>query len=101
MPHKDKAAKLQYLKDYRVRQKALGPREQQPSADRTSDAVRSGVGGMEYATCTLCASVESSGFYTGCMIADGHCKETGWKCDEHGHLSRPVGAEPGADNGAR
>ena len=45
---------------------------------------------MEYADCTLCAKVPSSGFYTGCMIQDGATKESGWQCDGHGHLTRPV-----------
>ncbi len=43
----------------------------------------------EKATCTLCAKVESSGFYTGCMIQDGACTDSGWQCDGNGNLTRP------------
>lgn len=42
----------------------------------------------ERATCTLCAKVESQGFYTGCMIRDGYCTDSGWSCDGDGHLAR-------------
>lgn len=36
--------------------------------------------------CTLCATVESPGFYTGCMYLAGEdCGE--WKCDGHGNLT--------------
>lgn len=41
----------------------------------------------ETAKCTLCAAVESPGFYTGCMIADGH-GGNGWACDGKGNLTR-------------
>lgn len=37
-------------------------------------------------TCTLCAAEESPGFYTGCMVRDGHAPE--WDCDGQGNLSR-------------
>ena len=41
------------------------------------------------AICTLCAKVESSGFYTGCMIQDGiECN--GWQCDGNGNLTREL-----------
>lgn len=41
----------------------------------------------ETAICTLCAKIESSGFYTGCLIKDGHdCN--GWQCDGNGNLTR-------------
>jgi hypothetical protein len=36
------------------------------------------------ALCSLCAGVESPGFYTGCMVKDGHCEE--WTCDGSGNL---------------
>lgn len=35
--------------------------------------------------CTLCASVDSPGFYTGCMVKDGHAPE--WQCDGMGNLT--------------
>lgn len=44
---------------------------------------------IEHSKCTLCASSESSGFYTGCMIKDGHCKDSNWTCDGDGNLFRP------------
>ena len=47
---------------------------------------------QQHATCTLCAKVESPGFYTGCMIKDGECTDTGWQCDGNGNLTRPVPA---------
>lgn len=37
-------------------------------------------------TCTLCAAEESPGFYTGCMVRDGHAPE--WDCDGQGNPSR-------------
>ncbi|WP_315782251.1 hypothetical protein [Bradyrhizobium sp. SZCCHNPS1003] len=40
----------------------------------------------ETAKCTLCAAVESPGFYTGCMVRDGEV--TDWRCDGKGHLTR-------------
>lgn len=36
--------------------------------------------------CTLCASDDSPGFYTGCMVKDGHAPE--WECDGKGNLTR-------------
>ena len=42
----------------------------------------------ETATCTLCAGIESPGFYTGCMIKDDNCKDSGWDCDGKGNLTR-------------
>lgn len=42
----------------------------------------------ETAVCTLCAATESTGFYTGCMIKDGNCKDSGWDCDGKGQLTR-------------
>lgn len=39
--------------------------------------------------CMLCTTDETSGFYLGCMVRDGHCQETGWTCDGKGNLSRP------------
>ncbi|WP_047308810.1 hypothetical protein [Rhodopseudomonas palustris] len=45
----------------------------------------------ETATCTICAAVESPGFYTGCIlndgVADGKCE---WTCDGQGSLTRRV-----------
>lgn len=41
---------------------------------------------IETATCTLCAGQESPGFYTGCLVKDGHV--TDWQCDGNGNLSR-------------
>jgi hypothetical protein len=41
--------------------------------------------GREKAFCTLCAAEPSSGFYTGCMVKDGHAPE--WECDG-GKLTR-------------
>lgn len=38
--------------------------------------------------CTLCAGKESPGFYTGCMVKDGHVKD--WNCDGEGHLWRAL-----------
>lgn len=40
----------------------------------------------ETAHCTLCAAVESPGFYTGCMVRDGHAPD--WDCDGKGNLTR-------------
>src|SRR6185369_8427312 len=40
----------------------------------------------EQVKCTLCAAVESPGFYTGCMVKDGHAPE--WDCDGKGNLTR-------------
>lgn len=42
----------------------------------------------EKSKCTLCAKVESPGFYTGCMIKDGACSDSGWECDGNGNLTR-------------
>lgn len=42
---------------------------------------------IEHAACSLCANVESPGFYTGCMIKDGH-GGNGWDCDGNGNLTR-------------
>jgi hypothetical protein len=39
------------------------------------------------ADCTLCSAEESAGFYTGCMVADGHAPE--WQCD-NGKLTKPA-----------
>ena len=44
---------------------------------------------VEKATCTLCASAESDGFYTGCMIQDGQITSD-WACDGKGNLTRPA-----------
>lgn len=35
--------------------------------------------------CTLCASNDSPGFYTGCIVKDGHAPE--WRCDGNGNLT--------------
>ncbi len=43
-------------------------------------------GAQEPARCTLCSSETSSGFYTGCMVKDGHAPE--WDCDGKGNLTR-------------
>ncbi|ARQ95248.1 hypothetical protein [Bradyrhizobium phage BDU-MI-1] len=40
----------------------------------------------ETVPCTLCAAVESPGFYTGCMVRDGHAPE--WDCDGKGNLTK-------------
>lgn len=45
--------------------------------------------GTETAKCTLCSKVESSGFYTGCMVKDGEDRNSGWECDGNGNLNRP------------
>lgn len=42
---------------------------------------------IETAACGLCAGQESPGFYTGCLVKDGHI--TDWQCDGNGNLSRP------------
>lgn len=42
--------------------------------------------------CTLCAGVESPGFYTGCLINDGQLPKSTWTCDGKGRLSRPHGS---------
>ncbi|MCP1932185.1 hypothetical protein [Bradyrhizobium elkanii] len=47
------------------------------------------------AKCTLCAKVESPGFYTGCMVKDGHV--TDWNCDGNGNLTWKLDA-PEEDN---
>lgn len=47
---------------------------------------------IETRTCTLCAGQESPGFYTGCMVKDGHIAPD-WQCDRKGNLSR-VKREP-------
>lgn len=49
--------------------------------------------------CTLCSSVPSSGFYTGCMVQDGHAPE--WNCDGHGKLTRNLRRTTAVTNGAR
>lgn len=36
--------------------------------------------------CTLCSSEPCDGFYTGCMVKDGHAPE--WDCDGKGNLTR-------------
>lgn len=41
---------------------------------------------MVDAPCTICAAEESPGFYTGCMVKDGHASE--WDCDGKGNLRR-------------
>ena len=41
---------------------------------------------VERALCTLCAKLESPGFYTGCMIEDGY-DGNGWCCDGNGNLT--------------
>jgi hypothetical protein len=62
-----------------VHQKALSAEQSLPPRTELS------------AQCTLCAAVESPGFYTGCMFKDGYdCN--GWTCDGNGNLSRPTGA---------
>lgn len=38
--------------------------------------------------CTLCAGAESPGFYTGCLINDGHVKDSEYDCDGRGNLTR-------------
>jgi hypothetical protein len=47
---------------------------------------------IEQAECTLCAAVESPGFFTGCMIRDDPTFDNreGWICDGRGHLARLV-----------
>lgn len=49
---------------------------------------------LEFAACTLCADVESPGFYTGCMIRDEPPREgfntEGWSCNGRGVLARIV-----------
>ena len=44
--------------------------------------------GLERARCTLCAGVESHGFYTGCMQRDEGKPINGWTCDGEGNLTR-------------
>lgn len=44
--------------------------------------------GAATAQCTICAAEPSSGFYTGCLIADGH-GDGKWLCDGKGNLTRP------------
>ena len=39
------------------------------------------------ATCTLCAKVDSPGFYTGCLLNDGHDPGNKWSCDGNGNLT--------------
>jgi hypothetical protein len=48
---------------------------------------------QEKAKCTLCSPVESSGFYTGCMIQDRNCRHTEWNCDGNGNLTRKTDEE--------
>ena len=43
-------------------------------------ALRKDAGQLEYADCTLCSAVPSSGFYTGCMVKDGNA--AGWSCKQ-------------------
>ena len=43
-------------------------------------ALRRDAGQLEYADCTLCSAVPSSGFYTGCMVKDGNA--AGWSCKQ-------------------
>lgn len=59
-----------------------------PYCDQCSTWHTESEGHRETAVCTLCAGVESPGFYTGCMVADGHVSD--WQCDGKGNLSRPV-----------
>lgn len=40
----------------------------------------------ETVQCTLCAKEESPGFYSGCMVKDGHAPE--WSCDGNGNLTK-------------
>lgn len=40
---------------------------------------------IEFADCTLCAKEDCPGFYTGCMVNDGHGKT--WSC-KNGKLIR-------------
>lgn len=47
---------------------------------------RSSAGIEEAVPCTLCSAEPSSGFYTGCMVKDGHAPE--WLCDGKGNLRR-------------
>jgi hypothetical protein len=61
-----------------------------PYCDRCKTWHTESEGHRETAICTLCAGVESPGFYTGCMVRDGHI--TDWQCDGNGNLSRPVRA---------
>lgn len=42
---------------------------------------------IETTKCTLCAAVESPGFYTGCMCKDLG-PQNGWVCDGNGNLTR-------------
>lgn len=37
--------------------------------------------------CTLCAAVRSPGFYTGCLLRDGHDPGNEWNCDGKGNLT--------------
>ena len=50
----------------------------------------------ETATCNLCSKDPASGFYTGCMIKDGACRNSGWECDERGNLTKSPNASPSA-----
>lgn len=44
---------------------------------------------IEHASCTLCAGLESPGFYTGCMIKDKAIPGgSDWSCDGRGNLAR-------------
>jgi hypothetical protein len=58
----------------------------------------------ETVQCTLCAKEESPGFYTGCMVKDGHAPD--WDCN-NGNLTKkektmslPVTIEIDVENGA-
>ena len=42
---------------------------------------------IETSTCTLCAKIESPGFYTGCLCKE-HGIQNGWACDGDGNLTR-------------
>lgn len=44
-------------------------------------------------SCTICAGADSPGFYTGCLIKDGHGDGT-WDCDGHGHLEPRYATPP-------
>jgi hypothetical protein len=47
----------------------------------------------EKSICTICAGADSPGFYTGCLIKDGH-GDGSWDCDGHGHLEPRYAAPP-------